>query len=219
MSIEYHESHPPPNAAPIDVRTVEFDWAAVFIELGEPDDEPEQFDALAFVLQRLLSWFADVDLARPGAEVFIARRVIALAWTVNPSLFTDSPSLASLARRLRINRVSLSEHAAAARRTFAIQNRAQAHIWNYQTADEQDDAHKTPAHSGTFAPFGLQWAECRAAGARNRVRDAFVSQTTADASHDPKRPTHVNGHTTPLMANGAPKHAGFNGRCLERSTT
>ena len=102
--------------------------------LGEAEQEVEErdYDKLTFAIQRLLEFMLADDLRHPKAERNIARRVVALAWTLNPGYFEGSPSLTEVAHMMGLNKVTLSDHAAGVRRVFGVRNRAQSHGWNFK---------------------------------------------------------------------------------------
>src|SRR5439155_11679132 len=61
------------------------------------------------------------------------RRVLALAWTIDPSLIEESPSLAAIAKAIGCTRAALSVHSAQAHRHFGIRrSRGQCHAWNFK---------------------------------------------------------------------------------------
>jgi hypothetical protein len=133
----FRESYLNPEQDTLDGKSAEFDWDALYELLGESQQElsAHDYDALSFAFKRVLEWVLSVDLGRPGFESVIARRALALAWTMNPAFFEDSPSLSKIAERIGTHKVSLSSYAASASRTFGVRNRGQRHGWNFKPAN------------------------------------------------------------------------------------
>ena len=60
----------------------------------------------------------------------VGRKFISLAWVLNPGFFDGSPSLAAIARSLKVAPKTLQNRSSEASRTLGIVNRGQAHGWN-----------------------------------------------------------------------------------------
>lgn len=131
----FDETFTHPKASAIDApKHIEFDWEALRRALGEAKEElgDTDYTAMASVLHELLAW-----IIRGNRLHIVGRRAIALAWVVNPALFSDGPSAAKLARRVGVHKAMLSEDAANASRKFKMRNRAQQHGWNYKKGKGQ----------------------------------------------------------------------------------
>ncbi len=48
----------------------------------------------------------------PGFDRVVGRKFLALAWVIDPSLFEDSPSLAKMARKLKVAPKTLQNRSA-----------------------------------------------------------------------------------------------------------
>ncbi|PYJ63534.1 MAG: hypothetical protein DME24_01105 [Verrucomicrobia bacterium] len=101
---------------------------------AEPLSEAER-EQFIIALKAVLN-FAGPKRFSGGQDHFRAmgRRLLALAWTVDPSLIEESPSLAQIAKAIGCTRATLSVHSAQARRQFGIRNRLSCHGWNYREA-------------------------------------------------------------------------------------
>lgn len=83
-------------------------------------------------VRSMLVWLLEVnDEAKPPGARTIARRLIGLAWTLDPSLL-EGKSITAIAKELGCHKVVLSIHSAAAHRQFRIRNRGQSHGWNFK---------------------------------------------------------------------------------------
>lgn len=98
---------------------VDFDWPLLHRLLGEELEEPDR-EKLARALHEVLLWV----LVKGGTVDTIARRAVALAWTVNPAL-VDGASTKELAAWLGCPQSRIGELTGKARRHFRIQNAAQ----------------------------------------------------------------------------------------------
>lgn len=146
MRPQFHEDYLSPEQDTLDGKSAEFDWDALYKLFGESQQElsAHDYDSLSFALKRILEWVLSIDLERPGFESIMARRVLALAWTMNPAYFEDSPSLSRIAERIGTHKASLSSYAASASRTFGVRNRGQVHGWNFKSrTKEQANAAST----------------------------------------------------------------------------
>src|SRR5690348_8399193 len=99
MKPSFNEEYENPNQAVLDSQNADFDWDRLYELLGEAEKEVEErdYDKLTFAIKRLLEFMLADDLRHPKAERNIARRVVALAWTLNPAYFEGSPSLTEVA--------------------------------------------------------------------------------------------------------------------------
>lgn len=121
---------------PLDGAYHDFDWNALSEWLDENIEEAKRnYDSLSYALAVVLRWLLgdhqSIIRGRRFKQV-VAHRVVALAWILKPELFEDTPSLAVLAKRIKISKVNLSKHTARASRHFGIRNRAQRHAWNFK---------------------------------------------------------------------------------------
>jgi hypothetical protein len=134
----FHDDYRNPQQDPLNNQTTDFDWDRLYELLGEAEQEVEErdYDKLTFAIRRLLEFMLADDLRHPKAERNIVRRVVALAWTLNPGYFEGSPSLTEVAHMMGLNKVTLSEHTAEVRRVFGVRNRAQSHGWNFKAQKE-----------------------------------------------------------------------------------
>src|SRR5262245_23619970 len=91
----------------------DFDWDGLFRSMGEPVVELEQKDyaAMGVALRAILDWVLKVDMAKPSAATFIGRRVIALAWVLDPERFKGA-SVRKLAKSLGVTPPVISKPAA-----------------------------------------------------------------------------------------------------------
>lgn len=112
----------------------EFDWNELYRRLGEPTDEEEpeleqrDFATMGRGLAKILDYILDVDLSKANAPHVIGRRLLALAWVIDPRRFQNA-SIRKLAKRLGASAPHLSNMAADSSRKFKISNRFQAHDW------------------------------------------------------------------------------------------
>lgn len=106
----------------------DFDWDGLFKNLGEEQAEPFDYSAMATVLKRIFDFVLDVDLSKRDAPRMIGRRVMMLAWVMDPKRF-ENASLRKLAESLGSSAAHLSAIAAGISRDTGISNRFQAHDW------------------------------------------------------------------------------------------
>lgn len=139
MKTEFHEDFRSEHADPLDTQECDFDWTSLYASLGEDQAEVSEHDykAMSHAVRVLFAWILKVDPQKPCSERTIARRLIGLAWTIDPSLIDGSPSLTAIAKTLSCHKVVLSIHSAQAHRHFGIRNRAQSHGWNFKANDSQ----------------------------------------------------------------------------------
>jgi hypothetical protein len=118
---------------PLSRGTEDFDLEAVERALGEAQAiAGRDYDALVTALNHLVGFLVRGATNERG-DTKAGRRVLALAWVINPSLF-GGISLTALAKKVGLSTKNLSVFAAEVSRTFGIRNRGQAHAWNYKPA-------------------------------------------------------------------------------------
>lgn len=125
---------------PLDAKHSDFDFAEIDRRLQGLPDAPTESDlqTAATALLELLRWCVVKDDGSLLGQKLTYRRAVAVLWCIRPDAFSETPSLARLAKRMRVNKVSLSVHSAAAHRKFGIRNRAQSHAANFNP--NKDDA-------------------------------------------------------------------------------
>lgn len=102
---------------------IEFDWEELARLLGErPEVKESDLEVAAVALGVLIRWV--VSAQTHHSLDTLGRRVVALAWVVDPSIF-DGDSAAAVGRRFGVCRQMISCEAAAFSRTFGLRNRAQ----------------------------------------------------------------------------------------------
>ena len=121
-----------PLAAPT---VAEPDWRAIFRALDEPEGaDNADSEALQLAVSNLLDWVLERSSARRGDAARMAgRRLIALAWVMDPNRFGDDPSMSKVAKLLGVHKAILSELTAEFSRKFGLRNRHQKHGWNWKT--------------------------------------------------------------------------------------
>ena len=104
-------------------------------EILEPltDEDRERF---LRVLKTIFSFAESSGSNGADRLTTMSRRLIALAWTMSPDYFEDSPSLAGIAKTIDCTRSALSFYSAEVRRRFGIRNRCQDHGWNFKDKKE-----------------------------------------------------------------------------------
>lgn len=102
---EYHDGDADPND-PTDERSVPFDWEGLEHAMGEAELGPIEYERLALAMGRVLRWLVFTNPGERDRQRIIARRVLALAWTTDPGIFDDCPSLKQAAKRAGILRTS-----------------------------------------------------------------------------------------------------------------
>jgi hypothetical protein len=117
---------------PLDGKVCEFDWDGLSRALGEPGALAEDdIERLGQALRSILVWVLAGEGGRLNPDDRRAgRRVIALAWVIDPSIIEGSPSLSSLAKQIGTNKAVLSLSSSKVSKVFGISNRAQSHAWN-----------------------------------------------------------------------------------------
>ena len=129
---------------PLDAKHVDFDFDEIdrrLLGLSETLTESDLQKA-ATALIELLRWCLVNEDGSLRTQRLAHRRAIALLWCIRPDAFEGTPSLTRLAKRMRLDKVSLSLHSAAAHRKFGIRNRAQSHGSNFKPAPDSLPAHE-----------------------------------------------------------------------------
>ena len=124
----------------MDGHPVGFDWAGLYERLGEAEADlsARDYAGLTTALSQLLDWVLRADLKGKHSLEIIARRALALAWTLSPAYIEGSPSLTRLANDLGVHKTAMSSHSAEAHRRFGVGNRAQVgHGWNFRKEAQQ----------------------------------------------------------------------------------
>ena len=106
----------------------QFNWSELYTTFNESTHElaEHDFEGLVVALRRILQWLVEPGVKKMKHRKMLVRRVAALAWVIDPSLLDGSPSLRQLAKHMHDKQpMSLSEHTAAASRTFGLRNRSQ----------------------------------------------------------------------------------------------
>lgn len=133
MKPEFHEDFQNPNSDPLETNHADFDWNTVAERLGEELNH-EDNEKLALALRRIFQWVLRIDYNIENSpltpDVLIGRRLVALAWVINPDLFPGAPSLRQLSREYGVTPSTLAALTGEVCREFGIQNRAQDHAWN-----------------------------------------------------------------------------------------
>jgi hypothetical protein len=120
-----------------------FDWEGLFHSIGEdgPDMEAafrlEVMAVAAKAMRELLRWQVEPyssplgGKGRKGMLGTIARRVLALAWALDPTIMQGAPSLRRMAKYLKCDMMAIGKHSSSARRKFWTRNRSASHAWNF----------------------------------------------------------------------------------------
>lgn len=106
----------------------DFDWEELERRLGEVKTESgmEDLKPIGKAIHKLLAWVVSGQLRQGDAGARrVARRMIALAWVIDPELFGTQTSLADLARHLGIHKMLLSNHASEFSARFHVHNKQQ----------------------------------------------------------------------------------------------
>jgi hypothetical protein len=134
----FYEEYVSPHQDPLSPTHADFDFDAVARSLGEiipSDNDPEEASditpELVRAFKRIFEFCLNIDINKKVATELVGRRLMALAWVINPSLFEDSPSIRELNRRLGFQGSTMRMLTGEASRAFGIRNRAQGHAWNY----------------------------------------------------------------------------------------
>lgn len=130
MKTESNDTHL--NTTALELQSADFDWPSLYEVLGEAQSElPERdYDALGKALHELIKWLTRGQIEEARYETVIGRRVIGLAWVMNPGFFDGNPSLTKLAKALGMKAPDLCEHTTSVTKAFGLMNKAQAHGWN-----------------------------------------------------------------------------------------
>ena len=109
---------------PVDARSADFDWDAVFERLDSGDGidaaNEEQTEIIARLMRLLL---ADAQAGKINPKT-VGLRVLALAWVLNPAHYPDAPSLRRLAERCGVSPALLAFYTGEVSRLTGIRNRA-----------------------------------------------------------------------------------------------
>jgi AraC-like DNA-binding protein len=132
MISDFHEAVQPDAIDPVDGTFADFDWTDLWQRLGEEETDTATDHEIADALMRMLRLL----LEGCGGELINPRtaglRLIAIAWTLNPGLFTGGPSLRTLARRCNVSPAALARLTGEASRSLRWRNRAQRHAGNWR---------------------------------------------------------------------------------------
>lgn len=122
-----HFTHDLEHSDPVDHRIVDFDWNELFERTdGHEPSLVHNRQGQAAALRRVLQWLVAPGLDSASRRQDVLKRTVALAWVIDKSLLIRSPSLRQLAKHMHDKQpMSLSEHTAAASRTFGLRNRSQ----------------------------------------------------------------------------------------------
>src|SRR5262245_26739567 len=72
-----------------DAGCYDFDWETLFADLGENEAsvEPEDYQRMGQALGVIFDWLLAVDLNKKSAARLVGKRVLALAWVMDPRRF------------------------------------------------------------------------------------------------------------------------------------
>lgn len=160
----------------------DFPFDDVARALGEDVDleRDDVREMVANAIAGIMRFCLNTDITNKRAEQIIGRRLIALAWVLNPGLFEGSPSLIKLSKRMGMKSpFALHILSGEVTRNFGIKNRAQAHAWNRKGAT---------AHTLPFT----------ASGVLDTSVDAEHTPDTATAQPATSAPTHPTRHKLPI---------------------
>lgn len=132
MISDFNESLQPDAIDRVDGTFADFDWESLAKALGEPIDEPTGNHELSDAIRRMLHFQlagCDGETINPHAA---GLRLIAIVWTLNPGMFTGSPSLRTLARRCNVSPAALARLTGEVSRSLSWRNRAQRHAGNWR---------------------------------------------------------------------------------------
>jgi hypothetical protein len=182
----------------------QFPYDEVAAALGEDVDmtRDEVREQVATALAGMLRFCLNTDLTNKKAEQIIGRRLVALAWVVNPGLFDGSPSLIKLSKRMGMQSIyKLAVLTGEASRHFKIQNRAQAHAWNRGQSNH--------ATAPAIAPTGvIHLSDAKRDANAPTAQPATIarrSNSANSAPHNRKGKESFTGSYTELV----PKQAGI----------
>ncbi len=83
-------------------------------------------------MRQILLWVLATPI-RKGFDKQVGRRMIALAWAVDPSIIEGSPSMRQLAKQMGLIGAVLSKSTSKATKRFGLSNRSQkAHDWRHK---------------------------------------------------------------------------------------
>jgi hypothetical protein len=134
MTGDFHEDFVSEKIDPLADTHADFPFDEIDSEIAGLDEENRA--KLCQAYRRIFQWFCNINLKSDTAPVMISRRVLALAWVLDPSLIEGSPSAAELARKIGCPRTKFHGLTGSVVRKFGIRNRAQAHAWNRGKKEE-----------------------------------------------------------------------------------
>lgn len=139
------EEHNSDQVEPTAKGCAQFDWDELeraFKETPLGDDEKHR---LALAMAFILDWLLAVDLDRGHALKSIGKRVVAMAWVLDPQRFAkrngdelESISLRSLAKQLGFSAPNISPTTAEFSRLTEIFNQFQDHDWKKKKQHEDN---------------------------------------------------------------------------------
>ena len=108
-----------------------FDWGELESLLGETETLRDyEREKLVHVFTVILQWAVQSSRGRVDLRK-IGRKLVALAWVINPASFDGSPAARELARRAGLHKSCFSIDCTDATRRFGIRNRPQRHGANF----------------------------------------------------------------------------------------
>ena len=126
---------------PLDAKHVDFDYDEIDRRLLSLSLTESDLQKAATAMIELLRWCLVDEDGSLLKQRIAHRRAVSLLWCIRPDAFANTPSLATLAKRMRLDRVLLSIQSAAARRKFGLRNRAHSHGSNFKPASAALTAH------------------------------------------------------------------------------
>jgi hypothetical protein len=109
----------------------DFAWNELFANLDPCEKlNADEYQKLGQAIAAILTWCCNCKRLTT-----VGRRLVGLAWIVNPNLHEGAPSASKLAKKFRVHKEMLSEDVVAARRKWNLRNRASGHAWNYKPGD------------------------------------------------------------------------------------
>jgi hypothetical protein len=103
----------------------DFPWDELYQCFGESEEPERNYDQFIAAMNVLFDWMLQGGLKK-GGDAFSGRRLIALAWVINPNRF-NGRSVASIARDIGISAPLLQKLTGEVSRTFGVRNRGQQH--------------------------------------------------------------------------------------------
>lgn len=161
----FYEDWISPHQDPLAPTHADFDFDAVARNLGEPveadnlpDEQCQITPELVRAFKHIFEFCLNIDINKSIATQLVGRRLMALAWVINPGLFEDSPSIRELNKRLGFQGSTMRMLTGEASRAFGIRNRAQGHAWNYDPNDAPGSAPACPEVCNTLKAPGIEQA-------------------------------------------------------------